>query len=164
MTEATPSVLVIVRLAVGLNVSVSVAELLAGVGSVTPTGGVMDAVLTRLPVAPAAMVPVTVNVAVAPTGRSTVVLMLPLPLPAAHDPPPAGTHVQVTPTSDTGTVSVTLAAVTADGPALEASIVYVTDVPGTAVVDAVGLGDRQIGGRCSACRYRSPSCCRASDR
>ena len=102
MTEATPSVLVIDRSAVGFNVSVSVAELLAGVGSVTPTGGVMVAVLTRLPVAPATTVPVTVNVAVAPTGRSTVVLMLPLPLPAAHDAPPAGTHVQVTPVSDAG--------------------------------------------------------------
>ena len=38
ISEAAPSVLVICRSAVGVNVSVSVAELLAGVGSVTLGG------------------------------------------------------------------------------------------------------------------------------
>ena len=132
-TEAIPSVLVIDRSAVGFNVSVSVAELFAGVGSVTPAGTATVAVLTRVPVAVATTVAEIVNVAVAPTGRSTVVAMLPLPLPAAHDPPPAGTHVHVTPLNDAGIVSVTVAADTADGPALLATTVYVTDVPGTSV-------------------------------
>jgi hypothetical protein len=121
--DATPSVFVIDRSAVGFNVSVSELELLAGVGSLTPAGTPIDAVLTRVPVAVATMVAVMVNVAVAPTGRSTVVLMLPLPLPAAHDPPPAGTQTHVDPESDAANVSVTGAAITADGPPLLATTV-----------------------------------------
>ena len=120
------------RSAVGLNVSLSVAELFAGVGSVTPPGAATVAVFTNVPVADALTAPVTVNVAVAPTGRFTDALMLPLPL-AGHNPPPAPAHVQVTPLSDAGIVSVTIAAVTADGPAFPATTVYVTDVPGTSV-------------------------------
>ena len=46
-----PSVLVIDRSAVGDSVSVSVAELFAGFGSVTPPGTDTEAELTRLPVA-----------------------------------------------------------------------------------------------------------------
>ena len=122
-TDATPSVLVIDRSAVGFRVSVSVELLLAGVGSVTPTGTAIEAVFTSVPVAPATTVAVIVNVAVAPTGRSTVVPMLPLPLPAAHDPPPAGTQVHVAPETVAGRVSVTGAATTADGPALVATTV-----------------------------------------
>ena len=76
-----PSVFVIDRSAVGFRVSVSVAELLAGVESVTPAGAAIAAVLLTLPVAVATTVAEMVNVADAPTGRSTVVLMLPLPLP-----------------------------------------------------------------------------------
>ena len=49
------SVLVMLKSAVTATVSVSVAMLLPGVGSVTPAGTVTVAVLTRLPVAPAAM-------------------------------------------------------------------------------------------------------------
>ena len=49
---AEPSVLVIDRSAAASGVSVSVAELLPGVGSVTPAGTLTVAVLTRLPVAP----------------------------------------------------------------------------------------------------------------
>ena len=123
MTDATPSVLVIDRSAVGFNVSLSVAELLAGVGSATPPGTAIAAVLTSVPVAVATTVAETVNVAEAPAGRSTVVTMSPLPLPAAHEPPPEGTHTHVTAESDAGMVSVTGAAVTADGPALAATIV-----------------------------------------
>src|SRR5438874_2614511 len=47
----TPSVLVMLRSASGARVSVSVAELLAGVGSVTPAGAVTVAVLDTVPVA-----------------------------------------------------------------------------------------------------------------
>ena len=100
----------------------SVAELFAAVGSVTPAGGAIVAVLTRLPVALAEIVPVTVNVTEPPTGKLTDALMLPLPL-AGHVPPPAPAHVQVTPLSAAGMVSATVAAVTADGPVLEATIV-----------------------------------------
>ena len=100
----------------------SVAELLAGVGSVTPPGAAIAAVLTRFPVAEALIVPVTVNVAVPPTGRSTEALMLPLPL-AGQVAPPLAEQVQVTPESAAGIVSVTVAAVTADGPLLPTTIV-----------------------------------------
>ena len=55
VTDVTPSVFVIAKSAAGLNVSVSVAELLAGAGSVLPTGAVTVAVFDRLPVAPAAI-------------------------------------------------------------------------------------------------------------
>ncbi len=117
-----PSVLVIDRSAVGVSVSVSVAELFAGVGSVTPAGGATVAVLTSVPVAAAEIDPLTVNVTEAPTGRFTEALMLPLPL-AGHVPPAAPVHVQVTPLNAAGIVSATVAAVTADGPAFVATIV-----------------------------------------
>src|SRR5215468_2631444 len=45
----TPSVFVIDRSACATNVSLSVAELLAGVGSVTPAGGVTVAVFDSVP-------------------------------------------------------------------------------------------------------------------
>jgi len=128
--DVTPSVLVIDRSTVGVNASVSVAELFAAVGSVTVTGAAIVAVLTRLPVAVAAIVPVTVKAAVAPTGRSTDALMLPLPL-AGQVPPPAAVQVHVGEVMAAGIVSATVAAVTVDGPAFDATIVYVTDVPGT---------------------------------
>ena len=61
-------------------------------------------------------------VTVAPTGRFTVSPMLPLP-DAVHVPPPALTQDQVAPESDAGSVSATLAPVTALGPAFDATIV-----------------------------------------
>ena len=57
--EVTPSVLVMDRSAWGVSVSVSLALLLTGLGSVTPAGGVTVAVLLSEPVALALMVPVT---------------------------------------------------------------------------------------------------------
>src|SRR2546425_594755 len=48
-----PSVLVIPRFACGVSVSVSVALLFAGIGSVTPPGTATAAVLLRVPVADA---------------------------------------------------------------------------------------------------------------
>src|SRR6476469_6141955 len=56
----TPSVLVIARSADALKVSLSVAELLPGVGSVTPAGAVTVAVLESVPVAAAEMVQLAV--------------------------------------------------------------------------------------------------------
>ena len=51
VTAVTPSVLVMPRSARALMVSVSVAKLLPGVGSPTPAGGVIVAVLLSEPVA-----------------------------------------------------------------------------------------------------------------
>src|SRR5262245_37388709 len=56
----TPSVFVIARSACGVSVSVSVAELLAGVGSVTPAGAATVAVFDRVPVVAALIVALTV--------------------------------------------------------------------------------------------------------
>jgi hypothetical protein len=72
-------------------------------------------------------------VTLALTGRFTVSLMFPEPL-AVQVPPPAPTQVQLAPVIVAGSVSVTVAPVTASGPAFDATIVYVTDAPGTAVV------------------------------
>src|SRR5262245_36401114 len=58
--EVTPSVLVIARSAFAVSVSVSVAELLPGVGPLTAAGVVTVAVLDRLPVADALIVALAV--------------------------------------------------------------------------------------------------------
>ena len=95
-----------------------------------PDGTVTVAVLTRLPVAPADTVPVSVNVAVPPLRRSTVVPMLPLPEGAPHALPADATHVHAGVVIAAGTASVTVAPITALGPLLLATIVYVTGLPG----------------------------------
>ena len=82
------SVLVIDRSACGMIVSVSVALLSAGFGSVVPIGAVTVAVLASEPVAVAASVAVTVMVALPPDGRLTVALTLPVPVAAAAGAPP----------------------------------------------------------------------------
>ena len=56
----TPSVLVIARSALAPSVSLSVAELLPGVGSVTPAGAVTVEVLLNVPVAAAEIVQLAV--------------------------------------------------------------------------------------------------------
>src|SRR6185295_7198944 len=56
----TPSVLVIPRFAWGVSVSVSVAELFPGAGSVTPPGAATVAVLESVPVADAEIVQLAV--------------------------------------------------------------------------------------------------------
>src|SRR3989442_135031 len=111
------------RSAVGVRVSVSVAELLPGVGSVAPPGAVTVAVFAREPVAIAATVALTVNVAIPPTGRLTVVPMSPLPEAEPHEPPAEPPQVQLTPVRVAGMVSVTVAPVTELGPAFEATLV-----------------------------------------
>ena len=76
-----PSVFVILRSAVGFGVSVSVAVLFEGVGSVVPTGAVMVAVVVKgLAVTLPATLAVMVYVAVAPDGRFTNSLIAPVPL------------------------------------------------------------------------------------
>jgi hypothetical protein len=59
VADVTPSVFVTARSACALSVSVSVAELLPGVGSVTPAGALTVAVFDRVPVALAAIAALT---------------------------------------------------------------------------------------------------------
>src|SRR4029077_11123860 len=101
-----------------VSVSVSVPVLLAGVGSVTPAGGVTVAVLARVPVAEGSICTVKVKVTVALTGRSTVVARAPLPLlgPVTLPPPLLAVSVQVAAVTPAGRGSDTLAPVTALGP------------------------------------------------
>jgi len=112
-----------IRSACGVNVSLSVAVLFAGVGSVMPDPTETDAVFDNDPVAPGATTPATVNVVVPPTGRLTVALMLPMPDTAGHVAPPVVVHVHVAAVSAAGNVSVMVEPGAADGPALEATIV-----------------------------------------
>jgi hypothetical protein len=114
--------LVIERSARGVNVSVSVAVLLAPVGSLLPTGAVIVAEFTNEPVAVDKTVAFTVNVAVPARPRLTVALMLPLP-DAGHVEPAVAAHVHVTPVRVAGMVSATVAPVITEGPALEATMV-----------------------------------------
>jgi hypothetical protein len=101
------------------TVSVSVALLFAGVGSAAPL--LIVAVFVSVPLALGATVQLAVYVTLPSTGSVTLSLMLPLPL-AVHVPPlaPPQVHAQV---SGGGKVSLTVAALTAEGPALLATIV-----------------------------------------
>src|SRR2546425_621249 len=77
------------------------------------------------------------NVAVPPASRLTLAFRLPLPLAGQLDPAEAA-HVQVTPATWAGKLSVTVAPATALGPALLATIVYVSVAPWlTAVTPSV---------------------------
>ena len=115
---AAPSVLVIDRSACGVSVSVSVALLFPGVGSVTPAGSVTVAVLDRFPVAEALMVADTVYVILLPVGMLTVSLMLSGPAAVFPVAPPAATLVYVTPVSIPGKVSATVTPLASLGPEL----------------------------------------------
>src|SRR5437868_12294 len=110
------------RSAVPAGVSVSVDVLLPGVGSVVPTGVVTVAVLTRLVVREASVVPVTVKTTElpAPLAMSIVAArLLPAPVaPLVTDADPVVTEVQVTLVNPAGSVSATVAPVTLLGPLL----------------------------------------------
>src|SRR6185369_9994415 len=113
--------------ATGAGVSVSVEVLLPGVGSVVPVGGVTVAVLTRLPVAAAEAVPLTVKTMKlpAPAAMFTVALrLLPEPLPPLVTAAvPVAADVQVTPLKIAGMVSAIEAPVTLLGPVFRTVIV-----------------------------------------
>src|SRR2546425_100546 len=94
--------------------------LLFSAGTFTPAGAVTVATLVIVPVP--VTVAAAVNVAVPPARRSTAALRLPLPLAGQLEPAEAA-HVHVTPLSWAGKLSVTVAPVTALGPALVATIV-----------------------------------------
>ena len=79
-----------------LIVLFAVPVLLPGTGSVTPSGGVTVAVLSSAPVVAAGTVPLTVKVALVPTGRVTSASMLPTPAAVPHAAP-AQLAVQVQP-------------------------------------------------------------------
>src|SRR5262245_58332702 len=114
------------RSAVGvMTVLLTVAELLPA-GSLIPPGAAMVAVFVIAPV-PVAVV-VTVKVTLPPESRFTPCEMLPLPF-AAQLEPAVAEQVHVAPVSAAGKLSVTVAPVTALGPAFDATIVYVTVPP-----------------------------------
>src|SRR6476469_2627038 len=106
------------RSARGVRLSVSMAVLLPGVGSVTPAGGLTVAVLARLPVAEGSIWTVKVKVTVALTGRLTVVARAPVPLagPLTVPPPLLAANAQVAAMTPAGSESDTVAPVTALGP------------------------------------------------
>src|SRR5437667_55077 len=109
------------RSAVGvMTVLLSVAELFPA-GSLVPAGTVTVAVFVIVPEL-AVTVPVAVNVAVPALSRFTLADRLPLPLAGQLEPAEAA-QVQVTALSCAGNTSVTVAATTAFGPALLATIV-----------------------------------------
>lgn len=121
--------LVIARSVMGVTSSTSFAVLFVESGSVVPLGVTTPTVLVRLAVpagVAARSVPVTVSVATEPgfnvTGRD-MALPLPLVLEQEDPRPPVVEQVQVTPVIAAGTLSVTVAAVAVDGPALETTTV-----------------------------------------
>src|SRR4051812_6284509 len=109
------------RSALAPSVSLSVAELLPGVGSVTPAGAVTVAVLLSVPVAAAHLVQLAVWVALAPLGRLALPVMFPAP-EGVEVPEPAAPQVPVQ-LSDPGKLSSSLAAGSSALPALEAVMV-----------------------------------------
>src|SRR6186713_3403014 len=115
--------LVICRAAEGVSKIELVAVLLAGTGSVAPTGAATVAVLSSEPSALDAIKPVTVNVARSPASSVTVVARLPVPDAAAQLDPASATQVHAGATSASGNASVTLAAVTGLGPRLVTTMV-----------------------------------------
>jgi hypothetical protein len=117
-----PSVLVTLKSACGVSVSVSVALSLAGLGSVTPAGTDTVAVFASVPVAAGAMVAVAVKVALPPGARLTGAEIGPAPLPGQVEPAVA-TQLQAVPVSEAGKGSASVAAPEALGPAFEATIV-----------------------------------------
>jgi hypothetical protein len=109
------------RSACGVSVSVSVALLLPGVGSVTVADGATVAVFTSEPVVDGEMLQLAVYVTLPVFGKLIVSLMLPEP-DAVHVPPLVPTHVHVH-VSDAGNVSVTFEPGAALGPLLFVAVI-----------------------------------------
>src|SRR5215472_6412921 len=113
MAVVCPLTFVIESAAMGVIVSVSVAVLFDGLGSVMPAGGWIVAVFTSVPVALGLRIPDTTYVAEPLRGRSASVLIaLPLPEASWQTAPPAAVQVQVTPVITAGTVSAIVAPMT----------------------------------------------------
>lgn len=117
---AWPELTVVVVVAV--IESLSVAELLLELLSVTPDGAVTVAVLDKVPVADDEICAATVNVTEPPLGRLTDSLILPVP-DALQVPPPAPTHVHDAELIEPGSVSATVAPDALLGPLFDAVMV-----------------------------------------
>ena len=114
--------------------SVSVAELFAELVSTAPAGAAMFTVLASEPVAVDEIATVTEYVTDPLGGKVAVVDIGIVPLAAPHELPLAATHVHVPDVVPLGSASVISALVAVDGPAFDATIVYVAGVPGISVV------------------------------
>ena len=125
---------VIDRSAVGVSVSESVAELLP-LASDTPAGAVIVAVFDSVPVADGLMLATTVYVTVLFAGILMAVSLIAPVEGVVVKPvaPPVAVALQESLMTPAGIISATLTPLTALGPLLVATIVYVTAVPGTAV-------------------------------
>ena len=102
-----PSVLVIDTSAVGVSVSVSLAELLADEGSVTPTGACTVAVLVSEPVAVGETATTTVYVTVAPVATVAVVDIGSVPDAVPQLAPAEAAHVHEPEVAPAGRASAT---------------------------------------------------------
>ncbi len=122
-TVLRPSVLVIDTSAVGVSVSMSLAELLADDGSVTPAGACTVAVLVSEPVAVEETATTTVYVAVAPVATVAVVARGIAPDAEPQLAPADATHVHEPDVAPAGRASATGALTAVDGPALPTTTV-----------------------------------------
>ena len=131
--EAPGAIAIAASATAGTAALASVATLLPGFGSRTPSGVVTTAVLASVPTVAGLTVPVIVYVATAPLARLTVVeIAFPAPAAAPQLPVPVVTaHVQVTPASAAGTVSATVAPTTGLGPLFVTRTVHVSGLPAT---------------------------------
>ena len=106
------------RSAVGVNVSVSLAELLPATVSRMPAAGAAVAVLVSEPVAAALTAVTIVRVTEVPVGRLTVVLIEPLPDAVVQPAPALGAHVHDVNVAPTGWESTTEVVGASEGPLL----------------------------------------------
>lgn len=118
VTVVTLFDLVMDKSEVGVSVSVSLAELFAGLLSVEPAGAATVAVLVKVPVAVLATVALMVNVAVPLGSKLTFVAILTVPLADAQLEPDEALQVHEPITRLVGMMSITSAPTTALGPAL----------------------------------------------
>ena len=118
-----PSVLVIDTSAVGVRVSMSLAELFAELGSVTPAGAETVAVLVSEPVAVDDTATTTVYVAVAPVATVAVVEIGSVPDAEPQVAPALAAQVHVPDVAPAGRGSATGAFTVVDGPALPTTTV-----------------------------------------
>ena len=107
---------------VNTSVSMSLATLFAGFGSVVPAATVADTVLVKVPVEVTACI-VMAKVMVPAAARSTVVLTAPLPDAVAHDDPADAAQVQEARVTPVGRGSSIRTPEAADGPAFATVIV-----------------------------------------
>lgn len=116
-------VLVIDKSEVGVSVSVSLAELFAGLGSVIPVGAATVAMFVIVPVAVLNTEVATIKVAVPFGNKFTVVLMFTFPAALAQLEPEEVVQVHERETRLAGRISVTCAPTTALGPTFDTTMV-----------------------------------------